>query len=470
MPDCIELPLRTSRGGCPVSPIITTFLLVLSGCASIPPDSAPVEKLLSERSGLPVRWQQSEADMTAARTRADQLLTEPLSADAAVEIVLTTSPGLQARLADLGIARADLAQSGQLANPGFGYKNTVADGTTTIERGLSFNLAAMILAPVLRKAEARRFDQTRLGVADDVLKLARDTRIAWAQAVAARQAAARLEKLTVASEGAAMIAEGMARQGNFSRLEQSRESLRHAETTWQAQRARDTAQRRWEALVRLLGLGTEAARLKLPDALPELPATVPEPGDVETIALERRIDVQAARGETSAVAESLGLTRTTRFINLIEAGPVRTTQGGGPRESGYELRLEVPLFDWGSARVARAEALYMKSVQQLAATATHARSAAREAWAGYRLARETALHYRDQILPLRRTVSNETLKHYNGMLISVFDLLADSREDTAIAIDAINAAADAWTALAELEYALGGSLPKTAAEKEKNHD
>ena len=459
MPDCIKSPLRMSRGGRRAHLIATMLLLALSGCASMSPGSAPVEKLLSERTGVPVRWQQSEADMTAARARTNQLLTEPLSSEAAVEIALTTSPNLQARLADLGIARADLAQSGRLANPGFGYKNTVADGSTTIERSLSFNLASLIFAPTLRKAEARRFDQTRLAVADDVLRLARDVRIAWTQAVAAQQAAQRLARLHAASEGAAMIASEMARQGNFSKLEQSREVLRHADTAWQLHRAQQAALHTREALVRLLGLGEEHSKLRLPDALPPTPEPLPELADVESLALAQRPDVQSARGETAAVAEALGLTHTTRFINVLEGGPVRTTNGGGSRESGYEVRLEIPLFDWGEARVARAEAQYMKAVQTLAGTAANARSAAREAWAAYRLAHASAHHYRSDVLPLRKTISEETMKHYNGMLISVFELLADARENTTTALEAIDVERDSWIARSELEYALGGRLP-----------
>jgi hypothetical protein len=37
-------------------------------------------------------------------------------------------------------------------------------------------------------------------------------------------------------------------------------------------------------------------------------------------------------------------------------------------------------------------------------------------------------HYRDEVVPLRQTISEENLLRYNGMLIGVFELLADTRD------------------------------------------
>ena len=55
----------------------------------------------------------------------------------------------------------------------------------------------------------------------------------------------------------------------------------------------------------------------------------------------------------------------------------------------------------------------------------------REAYSAYRTAYDLARHYRDEIVPLRKRISEEKLLRYNGMLISVFELLADAREQVA---------------------------------------
>ena len=49
------------------------------------------------------------------------------------------------------------------------------------------------------------------------------------------------------------------------------------------------------------------------------------------------------------LGETLGLTRTTRFINVLEIGATRTPTTTS-REARLEIALEMPLFDWGGAQ------------------------------------------------------------------------------------------------------------------------
>ncbi len=74
------------------------------------------------------------------------------------------------------------------------------------------------------------------------------------------------------------------------------------------------------------------------------------------MALAQRLDVQGARLAVEQTARNLGLTRTTRFINVLELGVLRNSSNEAPTQRGWEISVELPLFDWGGARVARAEA------------------------------------------------------------------------------------------------------------------
>jgi len=137
-------------------------------------------------------------------------------------------------------------------------------------------------------------------------------------------------------------------------------------------------------------------------------------------------------------------------------GGVRESAAGDPGAHGFELTLEIPLFDWGGAKVARAEAVYMQSVNRLAEAAVNARSEARESYADYREAYQLARHYQDEVLPLRRQISQETLLRYNGMLMSAFELLAEAREQANAVRNTIAAMQDFWIADTNLDAALGG--------------
>jgi outer membrane protein TolC len=182
--------------------------------------------------------------------------------------------------------------------------------------------------------------------------------------------------------------------------------------------------------------------------------------DLESFALTRRLDLLAARRQAEATAASLGLVRATRFVNVLELGPATVLEAGEQAKKGYTISIELPLFDWGDSRVARAEAVYMQTLEQVAQVALEARSEVREAHAAYANEWEVATRYRDEIVPLRRTISEEHLLRYNGMLIGVFDLMADARDQIAAAQGYLDALRDFWLAEAALQQALGGRLPE----------
>ncbi|MEO7813663.1 MAG: RND transporter, partial [Usitatibacter sp.] len=79
-----------------------------------------------------------------------------------------------------------------------------------------------------------------------------------------------------------------------------------------------------------------------------------------------------------------------------------------------------------------------------------------ESFGAYRTAYDIARHYRDEVVPLRKAIADEMLLKYNGMLIGVFELLADSRAQIASVIQAIDAERDFWLADAALRAAVVG--------------
>lgn len=431
------------------------WAFVLAGCATFSEDGgfAKVEEIAQARLGQkPVR-QRSESDAAVVQAKVRELFAGPLSMDDAVQLALINNRGLQATYAELGIAEADLVQASRLPNPRLAYLRARAGEEYTIESSLTFNLFALVTVPLAREVETRRFEQTQLAVAGEMLGVAADTRKAWVQAVAAREAVKYMEQVQIAAETAAQLAERMVAVGNANRLQQAREQLFHQETVAQLARARQEEVSARERLIRLLGL-PETADLKLPERLPDLPGTASESTDVEGVALRERLDLRAVKLETEALAKNLGLTRTTRFIDVLEFGPARVTEMPEPRKKGYEISFELPLFDWGGAKVARAEALYMQSVHRAAEAVVKARSEVREAYAAYRTAYDQARQYRDEIVPLRKKVSEENLLRYNGMLIGVFELIADAREQVASVSAAMDALRDFWMAEAELQQAV----------------
>ena len=196
--------------------------------------------------------------------------------------------------------------------------------------------------------------------------------------------------------------------------------------------------------------------MTLPDRLPDLPATPDDQSVLAHRAFDERLDVALARAELDFTARSLGLTRVTSTVNALEVGVASKSTTGEDTLKGYDLEFRLPIFDFGDARRANAQAVYLAALNRTAVVIAEAQSHLRESYVSYRTTYDLARHYRDEIVPLHKTISDENLLRYNGMLIGVFELLADAREQISSVRQAIGAQRDFWLADATLRATLIG--------------
>ncbi len=438
---------------------------LLGGCASFSPAGgfSAVERVAKERLGKELRWARTEAAQDSIDQRVTELLAKPLTMDDAVQVALLNNRGLQATFQELGITEAEVVQAGRLPNPGFSFGRLTRGSEIELERGLHVNLARWLAMPFIGPMEARRFEQSQGMVAMRVLSLAAETRKAWVNALAAEESVRYMRQVKEAAEASAELARRMEQVGNFNRLQRAREQGFFADAALNLAHAEQAQRSTRERLTRLLGAWGAQTQFSLPERLPDLPKEVLDLPDVERVAIAQRLDVQGAKLAAEQTARNLGLTRTTRFINVLEIGLVRNSSNELPTQRGWEVSLELPLFDWGGARVARAESVYMQALHLAAETAINARSEVRETYTGYRSAYDIARHHLDEIVPLRKRIAEENLLRYNGMLIGVFELLADARSQITSVNAAIQAKRDFWIAQADLDMALIGKPSLTAA-------
>ncbi|APD13719.1 hypothetical protein RO07_10315 [Pandoraea pulmonicola] len=439
--------------------------LVLSGCATFSDDGGfgAVADATQQRLGKSAVWARDDTSAQALAQERDALLAKPLDVDAAVQLTLLNHRGLQATYAELGIAEASLVQAGRLPNPRFSFQRVQGGGDVGIERAWGLDIVRVLTMPLASRVEARRFAQVQAQVTQAIVEQATLTRRAWIEAVAAQERVRILEQTSLATQAASELADGMARAGNFSAMRRTQENLVYADTAARLARAREQANSAHEHLARQMGLWGQQLTFTLPARLPVVPTARPAWPDAEAQAMRERADIHAARAALDATASDLGLTRTTRFVNVLDAAYRNNSATGSPNERGYEISLEVPLFDWGSARVAGAEARYRQSLDRLADNAVAARADVRTRRAQTLAAWDIAEHYRTTVLPLRQRVSDEMLLRYNGMLASVFELLSDAREQRDTVLAYIDATADYWLADAALRESVGGGGPDPAS-------
>jgi outer membrane protein TolC len=435
--------------------------LALAGCTTFSEDGgfAAVAHATHERLGKEVRWARTAEEQANIDREVAQLLRQPLSADGAVQIALLNNGQLRASFQALGISEADLVQSGRLPNPRFTLRHASAAGQYDIEETLTVNVLALLTVPYAHQIEKRRFAEAQDALVVDVLQLADRTREAYFAALAARECGQYMLSVKAAAEAGAELARRMRAAGNWNRLDEARQRGFYIDAALGLLRAQLAESVARESLTQLLGLAEDPARLPLAERLPELPPAIAELPNVEQTALQNRIDLKMMRTRMDALAQRLHLVKATRFVNVLEAGPARVRQGprSEPFETGYEVTLEVPIFDSGAARVRKAEAIYAQAVEQYAQAAVEIRSEVRKAYARYRTAYEVAAREREEVLPLRKSISEQDLLRYNAAQISVFDLLADARAEIMAVNDHIQSVRDFWIAKSALDTALLGS-------------
>ncbi len=430
------------------------LVAILGACAGPVANRAfdEVASTTEQRIGQKPVWIKSEEDEAKVRKTIDELLRKPLGADDAVQLALLNNRRLQGGFAELGIGAADLTSSWRPANPGFSFARLRRGQEIEIERSVTFDALNLLMLPITASIESRRFERTKLNTATEVLSLAAQTKRAWYEAVAAEQTAKYVAQVRETAETQAELARRMRSVGNWTMLDYLREQLFYADATARLAKARVTATAARERLGRFMGLWGKDMTYKLPDRLPVLPGSPRSVENIEAKAISERLDIQMANADVSALRKSYGLTQATRFINVLEVGFQRNSQSEAKDQTGYEISFEVPLFDFGDAKATKAEQYYMQAVNRLADTAINARSAAREAWLGYNTSYELARHYQDEIIPLRQKASEEMALRYNGMLISVFELLSDARDQIADVTAALEAQRDFWIADTDLTF------------------
>lgn len=438
----------------------------LAGCAGFSPDGGlgPVQQATRPHlADKELVWARSDAERDRVDQRVAELLREPLAADGAVQVALLNHRGLQAEFHELGLSEAELVQASRLPNPGFSFGRFKAGDEREIERGFHLGLARIVALPWLREAAERRLEATQSQVAMRVLEHGAATRRAWVQAVAAQEGVRYSRQVMRAAEASAELARRMQQVGNFSPLQRAREQAFYADAALGVARAEQAALATREKLARQMGLwGAQAAAFTLPERLPDLPAQAREQPEAERTAIAQRLDLRAARAAAQQLGAGQGLARVAPFTEGLELGLERNSSNEGPGSRGWELGFELPLFDGGSARRALAGHARQQAVLRAEQAAIDARSEVREAYGAYRTAYDLAKHHRDEIVPLRQKILDENVLRYNGMLIGVFELLADARMQIASVQASIDALRDFWLADAELDMALIGK-PTLAA-------
>ncbi|MBT8371154.1 MAG: TolC family protein, partial [Deltaproteobacteria bacterium] len=437
---------------------------LIAGCAQVPKEAGfnDVKDLVRQRVDYNIHWnQQTEADLEAEKA-IEALLKKELTPEASVQIALLNNPTLQAIYEDLGITQADVVEAGLLENPViFGqarFPNKSAE-STNYEFGITQNFLNILMQPARKRLSAIRFDQVKLRVADEVIQLVAKVNRSYYQALGAKQVRNLRNEITVAAGNSLELAQRLHSAGNISNLQLATENVHFEQSRLELARSETALLDAREQLTRLMGLWGVQTDWHVPERLPDVPSDEFPLEQLESMAIENRLDLAAERKAVEALAQALGITIDWRWLGQIEVGVSTERETDRTWVTGPSLAIELPIFNQRQADIARLEAQLRRSQKRLTAQAIGIRSEVRSLRNRLIMQRNLVDHYRRTVLPLREQIVDLTLKNYNYMLTGAFDLLMAKQQEFEAYQKYLEAIRDYWIIRSDMQRSLGGRLP-----------
>jgi len=442
--------------------VISCFIL-MAGCASIDLRSgfSGVSSDVQERLAVPLFWNAGTDLDREANERLNNLLKQKINVDAAVQIGLLSNRDLQAMYSDLGIAQADLVQSGLLKNPIFDAAITfpTSGGRPDFELTAVMNFLDVLYLPLRKRIAAARFEETKARVTGVVLDFAAQVRSAF-YAHQGNEQIVELRKTVVDALSASFEAAGRLHEaGNISDLDLMRQRAPLEDSKLALAKSEAAAVQTREQLNSLMGIWGEGTGWNIDSRLPEVQAGPLDKENIESEAIERSLDLAGARERIRAAGEQLEFTKWTALLPDFGLG-TRGERQEGPWSVGPMLEFPLPFFDQGQARTARAAAELRRAQQEYYALAVRIRAAARAIESQIKAAGDRALYYRDILLPLHERIVNEAQLQYNAMQLGIFELIRAREQQIETASGYVLALRDYWLARSDFEQLLSGRLPR----------
>src|SRR5437016_7136453 len=292
----------------------------LAGCAHVDPNPAfrELANTVHLRTGKRVQWNRGSAEDAQAQAVVTSLLSRPLTANSAVQIALLNNHNLQATYEELGIAQADLVEAGLLKNPTFYFERRLPGQAAEIDLVQEF--IDILLLPLRKRIAAAQFEAAKLRVGHEILTTAAEVRAAFYEHQGDQQLVDLRKTVADATERSAETALRMQQAGNLKNLDLATEQASHAQAKIELAKAQSEAVQTREKLNKLMGVFGAQTNWTVASRLPELPGGEVSTSQLESRAIQQRLDLGAARQQFIAEARARGIARVEAILQGAEFG------------------------------------------------------------------------------------------------------------------------------------------------------
>ena len=449
--------------------IFLAVSLALTGCAGLPkqPGFDTISQQVDERIGYRIHWNEhTAADEKVAQAVLD-LLGEPLTTDAAVQIALLNNRRLQATYEELGIAQAAIVDAGLLSNPvfhgvaTFGLSEDAAAVESTNDRKYTFEVEmdflSMLYAPMRKSVAKAEFEVAKLRVMAAVMDLAGQTRMVFYHVQADEQMLEMFQQVVLATQAGYEFAQRLVEAGNVPELDLLLQQTLYEGSKLELAAAEVVLAESRENLNALMGLWGKDTEWTIESRLSNVPSEMIAIPELDKRVIEKSIDLAIARRRIISVGKQLGIANSTRLVPVLDLG-TEIEHDKGEWEAGPSLGFAIPLFDRNQGQRAAAAAELRRRQKEYDALAVEIRSAARAARRRLLTARRTAQFYQQQMLPLQNKIVEQVQLEYNAMQVGALRLLLAKQQEINAGRGYIQSLYNYHVARAEMEQILNGRL------------
>jgi outer membrane protein TolC len=400
------------------------------------------------------------ADIAAQQQR---LLATELSLAHALELGFLRNSQLQQAYWQLVQADAKQVQQSQLPWPSFRWHRLKEETGYSTELGLSSSILRLLSLPLQRELAQQDYSIAQLELAQHVSRYVQQVQLAWYDAVAAQQQLDHSEQLYRAMQASATIAKRMREIGNASQLEWLAHQTELAELALMRLQAQQLSATTMATLKQVLGVWPDTP-LQLPRQLPALPSAIApvDPKALIAAAQQQRFDLALERHRLARQATVLGLSGHAKRLSMLNLSIEANLQ----HQAEQSLGLDLALPEASDAIARQAQAAFRQQQWRLYMQYQHAQHQVQQALSTQQHQLQVALLYQQQLMPLAQQTTDETLLRYNGMLVGVFDLMQQAKQQWLLAQQSIGAARDYWHADTRLAMTMLGApqdLPSSAS-------
>lgn len=439
---------------------IAIFLILTSCSKASLFEECCVSEIIEGRIDKKVEWNQCEDPQNPIQGMVDTLLQIPLTSDTAVQIALLNNPTIQAAFEEVGIAHADVVQAGLLQNPlifGMVRFPDQKHACIDVEVSIAQNILDLFLIPFRQKIAEAEFQQAQLKAANAILDLAFDVEETFYSFLAEKIQLENTLQLVAAAEASMLLARGQLQQGNINDLDYQSRLNAFLETRIELSILQRNLIRLREQMNQLLGLSTSDLCWNIDPNFPPLPIADDSVECLEQIALNQRLDLEAARWEIERFARMYGITQWWAYTNAI-AGLSGERDADCIGVLGPTLAFELPLFNYGQADRQRLSAQFRQSLDRLIKMEIHVLAQVRSARDQLSTNRRLASTFMNEILPLQHNIVETSQSYYHSQALSVYKLLDAKRQELQMKNHYIRSLRDYWLSKVALKRALGGNF------------